>query len=173
MAEDDDSVEKTLERLENYVLMECLTLYFVVLGVVALFACDCSQDPNSAAFKIMEYTVLTCCVMDTYFSVFVTTLFLRPISNVLTEGRTASHHSRGFKQLETTKHNTLFGSSLAVISSSMLYLLLLVFFDGRNDIFQNEIWLNPLVIGKHEEGRKFEFYSCLPSIFCTTLFSRQ
>jgi hypothetical protein len=153
MEEDDTSVEKTLERLETYVNQEHLTLYFVVLGAVALIACDCSQDPDSAGFKFLEYTVLTCFVMDTYFSVFVTSLFLRPISNILTEGHTASRHTKGFKLLQKTKYYTLFGSSLAVISSSMLYVLLLLFFDGRNDVVLNKVWLNPLVIGEYAPAR--------------------
>jgi hypothetical protein len=153
MAENDASIEKTLEKLEIYVRMEYFTLYFVVLGVVCLFACNCSQDPNSPAFKILEYTVLTCCVMDTYFSVFVTALFLRPISKVLTDGRLVAQHSKGFKQLQKTKYNTLFGSSLAVVSSTILYVFLLLFFDGRNDIVFNNGWLNPLVIGKHKLAR--------------------
>ena len=130
--------------MQNFILAEHLALYFVVLGVAVLFACDCSQDPNSPASKILEYTVICYCMMDTFFSVFVTSLFLRPIAKALTEGPLVAQQSKGFKKLQKTKYNTLFGSSLAVISSSMLYL----FFDGRNDIVQNEKWLNPLVIGK-------------------------
>jgi hypothetical protein len=149
MEEEDASLEETLKRLEIYVVYESRTLYFVVLGVVVLFACNCSQDSNSVGFKILEYTVLSCCLMDTYFSVFVTAIFLRPLSKVLSDGRTVSQHSQGYKQLQKTKYNTLFGSSLAVMSSSMLYVLLLAFFDGRTDTVQNAIWLNPLIIGNH------------------------
>jgi hypothetical protein len=153
MAEDDASVQNTLERMQNFVIVEHLTLYFVVFGAAVLFACDCSQDPDSAGFKILEYTVLTCCVMDTYFSVFVTSLFLRPISKVLTEGRSVAQQSTGYKQLQKTKYNTLFGSSLAVVSSTILYVFLLLFFDGRNEIVSNNVWLNPLVIGKSTPSR--------------------
>jgi hypothetical protein len=153
MAKDDVSVEETLKRLENYVLMESRTLYFIVLGAASLFACDCSQDPNSLAFKILEYTVLTCCVMDTYFSIIITTLFLRPISKVLSDAQPMAHRSAAVQRLQKTKYDTLFGSSLAVVSSSMLYLLLLAFFDGRTEVFQNNVWLNPLIIGKHATAR--------------------
>jgi hypothetical protein len=154
MEEEDASVERTLERMEAYVLAEHLTLYLIVLGAAVLFACDCSQDPNSAGFKILEYTVLVCCANDTFFSVFVTSLFLRPISKVLTDGRSANQQSASYKNLQKTKYNTLFGSSLAVVSSTILYVLLLLFFDGRNEDFQNKVWLNPLVIGKHASAHQ-------------------
>jgi hypothetical protein len=148
MEEEDASVETTLQKMETFVFLESRILFFVVLGVIALVACDCSQDPNSVGFKILEYTVLIGCFMDTYFSVFVTALFLRPISKAMSEGRVATQNTVAYKQLQKTKYNTLFGCSLAVVSSSVLYILLLAFFDGRTDVVQNDVWLNPLVIGK-------------------------
>ena len=90
MDEEDASVERTLEKLDYLVFLESRTLYFIVLGVVALFACGCSQDPSSMGFKMLEYTVLSCCLMDTCFSIFVTSLFLRPMSKVWSDGRTSA-----------------------------------------------------------------------------------
>merc|ERR1712086_400293 len=83
---------------------------------------------------------------DTYFSVVVTAIFLKPLSKVLGELGTASvRRSEGFKQLNRTKHMTLGGSCLAVTSSTVLYINLLMFFDGSHSIFHQDPWLNPLI----------------------------
>ena len=52
----------------------------------------------------------------------MTAIFLRPIFKVLREGRAVAQHSAGYKSMLKTKYMTLLGESLAVISSTALYI---------------------------------------------------
>ena len=55
------------------------------------------------------------------FSTVVTALFLRPIYKVMGQGGAAVRKSAGYKSMQKTKWMTLTGSTLAVVSSSALY----------------------------------------------------
>jgi hypothetical protein len=61
-------------------------------------------------------------VQDTAFSAVVTVLFLRPIYKILREGGVGVHRSAGYKSLMKTKWMTLSGATLAVLSSTALYI---------------------------------------------------
>ncbi len=128
------------------------SLALVVLGIVVyLIETDAEgfNDVNTVGSKILEYTVLTCFVTDSYFSVVVTGLFLKPVMRTLKYGRgiASVQKSGGYKQMQQTVYMTLFGSSLAVLSSTYLYVNLLLFFDGKTSGMRSNPWLNPLVIG--------------------------
>ncbi len=108
-----------------------------------------SDDVDTVGSKILEYTVLTCFVTDSYFSVVVTALFLKPVMSTLKDGRGVASFERsvGYKKMRQTVYMTLFGSSLAVLSSTYLYINLLLFFDGKTSGMRSNPWLNPLVTG--------------------------
>ena len=64
---------------------------------------------------------------DGAFSIVVTMIFLRPISRVLREGGSnVARHSQGYRELQKTMYMTLFGSSLAVFSSTALFINFIV-----------------------------------------------
>ena len=69
-------------------------------------------------------------MQDTTFSVVVTALFLRPIYKVLRRGDVGAQDMRstGYKSLMKTKWMTLSGASLAVLSSTALYINSLLYF---------------------------------------------
>ena len=68
-------------------------------------------------------------------------LFLRPIYEILGLGGGAARHSEGYKNLLKTKWMTLLGASLAVVSSTVFYINMGMFFvlggDGK------PFWANP------------------------------
>jgi hypothetical protein len=86
---------------------------------------------------------------DTTFSIFVTALFLRPIYKVLREGDGVARLSAGYKSLQKTKWMTLSGACLAVFSSSVLYINLLLFFTlgAPGKPFYTNPYLNIFVFG--------------------------
>ena len=79
----------------------------------------------------------------------VTTLFLRPIHKVLGEVGVAVQESAGYKSMQKTKWMTLTGSTLAVLSSSALYINVGLFmFLGKNgNPFYAGPYLNYAVFG--------------------------
>ncbi len=78
------------------------------------------DDVDTVGSKILEYTVLTCFFSDSYFSVVVTGLFLKPVMSTLKDGRgiASVQKSVGYKKMRQTVYMMLFGSSLAVPSPS-------------------------------------------------------
>jgi len=157
MEDEGESAVETLETLERYFGLEGRTIYFVLLGVAVHFVGyitdgnESDVNVTATAFKILEYAILLIMALDTYFSIVITSIFLRPVLKVLREGKgQVAAQSKGYVQLQKTMYMTLFGSSMAVISSTYLYINLLLFFDEqahglRNTIETNPIW-NPLVI---------------------------
>jgi hypothetical protein len=79
----------------------------------------------------------------------VTALFLRPIYKVLGEGGAVVHESAGYKSLQKTKWLTLMGSTLAVLSSSALYINmgLFVILGDRGKPFYTNPYLSYAVFG--------------------------
>ena len=159
---DDDDDSAWLKSLQRSFTWEVRSLGLVVLGVFAFVLetdVENATDVDTVGSKILEYTVLTCFLMDSYFSVVVTAVFLKPVIGVLREGRglQTAQKSLGYKRMKQTRNMTLFGSSLAVLSSTYLYINLLLFFDGKTSNIRTSEWLNPLVASK-------AVFSC--SIFC-------
>jgi hypothetical protein len=79
----------------------------------------------------------------------VTGLFLQPIFKILGEGGSAVQHSDGYKSLLQTKWMTLSGSILAVMSSTVLYLNILLWFllGGYGKPFYANPYLHVFVFG--------------------------
>ncbi len=95
------------------------SLALVVLGIAVYLietGPEGSDDADTVGSKILEYTVLTCFFSDSYFSVVVTALFLKPVMTTLKNGQgiAAVEKSVGYRKMQQTVHMTLFGSSLAV-----------------------------------------------------------
>ena len=87
--------------------------------------------------------------IDTYLSVGITKLFVRPISKVLAEGSGVANEAAGYKSMQQSKWWTLVGSTLAVGSSTVLYIMMVLqFVWGGNDreLWRNK-WLNVFVLG--------------------------
>jgi hypothetical protein len=88
-------------------------------------------------------------MIDTHLSVGITKLFVRPISKVLAEGSGVVNDSAGYKSMAESKWLTLVGSTLALASSTGLYLVMALQFawggpDG--ELWKNK-WLNAFVLG--------------------------
>ena len=83
---------------------------------------------------------------DGAFSIVVTMIFLRPISRVLREGGSnVARHSQGYRELQKTMYMTLFGSSLAVFSSTALYVNVIV--NAVQPDFIESAWSHSFVFG--------------------------
>ena len=81
------------------------------------------------------------------FSILSTSIFLRPIVGVMrkTNG-TVRIHSKGYKHMRQTAVQTLTGSTLAVLSSTALYMNLFIF-SYDLDQYARSVWLNIFVFG--------------------------
>jgi hypothetical protein len=79
----------------------------------------------------------------------VTLLFLQPIYNVLGNQPAAGQRTAGHRSLQMTKWMTLAGASLAVFSSTALYINggLFIVLGGNGKPFYVNPYLNPLVCG--------------------------
>ena len=90
-------------------------------------------------------------MQDTAFTAIVTALFIRPIYKILRWGGlgNTAHRSAGYKSLVKTKWMTLLGASLAVVSSTALYINAGMFFvlGGMGTPFLASPYLNILVFG--------------------------
>jgi hypothetical protein len=148
-----------LQNLHLSLWYEVWSLALVVLGIVVYLietGAEGSDDVDTVGSKILEYTVLTCFFCDSYFSVVVTGLFLKPVVSALNDllvtasSQKSGRHKKRVRvsALTQTLYMTLFGSSLAVLSSTYLYINLLLYFDGNMTLgMRSNSWLNPLVIG--------------------------
>ena len=88
-------------------------------------------------------------MQDTTFSAVVTVLFLRPIYKVLREGGVGVQRSAGYKSMMKTKWLTLSGAILAVLSSTALYinLLLMIMLGGSGSPWHANPYLQVGVFG--------------------------
>jgi hypothetical protein len=129
--------------LEGSFKWEARTLYIVAVTIVV--------GQISSATAELVFATASCIlivVMDTTFSAMITTIFLLPILKVLGEGKGAAQHSAGYKKMQQTKWMTMFGASLSVLSSTLLYVnFLLAIFGGRGSQYDIVPWLNITVFG--------------------------
>jgi hypothetical protein len=106
-----------LAKLETSFKWELRTLWFgPVFAVVFVFS-------RQAAFVIAALMMVSLIATDGAFSIVVTMIFVRPISRILRKGGSnVARHSQGYRELQKTMYMTLFGSSLAVFSSTAWYI---------------------------------------------------
>jgi hypothetical protein len=96
--------------------------------------------------QLLEYAVLLIMIMDASFSIIITAISIRPIAQTLRDAGKVRTKSTGYVDLEKTMYMTLAGSTIAVLSSTILYANLLMFFNGKHEIFSENAFLNPLVL---------------------------
>ena len=104
---------------------------------------------NSIGYVVVGLGMVIVIGIDTYVSVGITKLFVRPISKVLTEGSGVANESAGYKSMLQSKWWTLVGSTLAVASSTVLYIMMvlqLAWGGPDGELWRNK-WLNAFVLG--------------------------
>jgi hypothetical protein len=128
--------------MEKFFKWEAYSLVFVV------FAAPMNFIYPPAAVALGFLCVLVIVVMDTTFSVLITLVFLRPITEVLNmnERNDDARQGDGERILQKTKWLTLIGSTLAVSSSTVLYVHMGLSLIVGNQFASNP-WLNVLVFG--------------------------
>jgi hypothetical protein len=129
-----------LKKLENSFKWEARILYIVIVGV------PLTMIHPLAGLALAAVAFLFVIVMDAAFSILVTILFLRPISEVLKNGRGVAQQSQGYRHMQKTKWHTLIGSTLAVVSSTALYINAILCFTIQGP-FWKAPWLNIFVFG--------------------------
>jgi hypothetical protein len=104
---------------------------------------------KSAGKVTAGFGMIVVLIIDTYFSVFVTKLFVRPIAKVLAEGSGVANESAGYKSMLESKWYTLIGSTLAVASSTVLYIVMVLqlAWGGHDGEMWSNKWLNVFVFG--------------------------
>jgi hypothetical protein len=131
----------SLSKLEAGFNFEIRVLYLLPIGLVV------NGFSRDSGLVFIGLAVVGTICSDTYFSVAVTGVFLRPITQTLRMGGGAgSTLSPAMRNLEKTKYTTLAGCSLAVFSSTLFYINIIVgiVFQGG---FVTDPWLNPIVFG--------------------------
>jgi hypothetical protein len=83
--------------------------------------------------------------IDAYLSIGITATFLTPWTDAIGLVR-ARGNEQAHKSLQRTKHSALFGSSIAVFSSTLFYINSILWVMGIGP-FVTSPWLNPLVFG--------------------------
>ena len=128
----------------SFIKWEARTLYIVVVTLMV------GQISATAELAFATVSCILIVVMDTTFSAMITTIFLLPILEVLSEGKGAAQHSAGYKKMQQTKYMTMFGATLSVLSSTLLYVnfLLWAFAGGRSGSqYDRSPWLHFMVFG--------------------------
>ena len=142
---DDEKSSQALTRLGRSLKWETRSLWLPPIGVAAAFI------DRTIMVVMLLVGALLLIMMDTVFSIVVTMVFLRPIVEVMQAGGRVACQSEGYRYMQKTKWHTLFGSTLCVVSSTLLYVNLVLFFMTYNvenpSIFQRNNWLNPYTFG--------------------------
>jgi hypothetical protein len=149
--DDGEGAKNFLQTLEESLKWEVRSLYAVLLGVGVRALSTMIDDPDTQmrvdrlGYTLLEYAVLLIMIMDASFSVIITAIFIGPIAKTLSDAGKVKTKSAGYLDLEKTMYMTLTGSTIAVFSSTILYVNLLMFFNGDFEIFRKTAFLNPLV----------------------------
>jgi hypothetical protein len=129
--------------LEQSFKWEGRTLYLIAVG------CPLFAIHPIAGLAMAAVIVILVIVMDTAFSVLVTMLFVYPINEILEilkEGEGSAQRAAEYKRLQKTMWHTLFGSTLAVVSSTVLYVNMVLCFTVPGPFFSIP-WLHIFVFG--------------------------
>jgi hypothetical protein len=130
--------------MTDFLVWEIRTCSFLVAVGVPTYAVS-----KSIGFVVAALAMAIVIGIDTYLSVGITKLFVRPISKVLAEGSGVANGSAGYKRMLQSKWWTLLGSTLAVASSTILYVMIvlqLLWGGPDGEMWRNE-WLNVFVLG--------------------------
>ena len=142
MGRNNDPSRAYLDAMEKFFKWESYSLVFV------FFAAPLNFIYLPAAVVLGFLCVIVIIIMDTTFSVLITIVFLRPITEVLNlnERNGVARQGEGYRIMQQTKWLTLIGSTLAVSSSTVLYIQMGLSFIVGNQFMSNP-WLNVLVFG--------------------------
>jgi hypothetical protein len=135
-----------LVKLEGSFKWELRTLYLGPLVVAAFLLFS-----KEAATIVGVLLVFPLIVMDGAFSIVVTMIFVRPLYRLLRMGSMAADQSQGYYDIQKTMCMTLFGSSLAVFSSTALYINVVLHFYQQDTNVTNH-WQLPLVFGPNADS---------------------
>jgi hypothetical protein len=115
----------------------------VVLGFPLWFVNE------KVALRIIFFGLAVLIVTDGMFSVIVTRIFLKPLFRIMNGADDGvRQQSAGYKRMWQTAHMTLVGSTLAIGSSTVLYLnILLLIAWGPGSIFYSSPFLHVLCFG--------------------------
>jgi hypothetical protein len=132
-----------LEKLEKAFKWEVRALYLVPIGMIIFFI------NATVASVFIGLGTLDIFFTDGFFSVVVTAAFLQPILSTLRQherpdDQIAAPRSDACKHIVRTKWTTLAGVTLAVLSSSMLYINTILW-AAMPDTFYPNPWLHPMV----------------------------
>jgi hypothetical protein len=130
-----------LDKMEKAFAWEMCVMHLVPIGMM-VFSIN-----MSAGYAFLTVIVTGILIKDGLFSVIIAKAFLRPTLQALHSkhpigGQVFQHRSEAAKRIERTKWTTFAGVTLAVASSSVLYLniILMVAMAGT---FLPSPWLNP------------------------------
>jgi hypothetical protein len=117
---------------------EVRTLWLAPIGVVAYTVY------RPAGALIASVSAVGILSLDSVITVITTVIFLRPVLFALAHVSDDRRHTTGFKSMQQTKFMTLVGSSVATLSSTVLYInvILMLVISGK---FSENALLNPLV----------------------------
>jgi hypothetical protein len=133
-----------LEKLDKAFSWEIRVVYLVPIGVVV------NVISKPASYVILGIIGVLVLVTDGLFSVVVANVFLRPILEALRSGRQsitgqpAQRQSDAYKLIARTKWTIFAGVTLAVTSSSLLYINFILWAVMKGT-FGPSPWLNPWV----------------------------
>jgi len=137
--DDDSPFLAPLKRLERLFLWEVRVLYLLVAVPVYFLN-------KTAMYVIGVLSIIFVIILDTYFSLSITKMFIQPLSRVLDDGGGAANPSQGYKSMLQSKWSTLAGTILAVGSSTVLYVMMVFQLAwGGSGMWKNK-WLNVFVV---------------------------
>jgi hypothetical protein len=140
--DDDNPSLAILKKMEDLLMWEVRSVCTVAVGAPMFIIFE------PAAYAIGAIGMVAVVVLDTYFSVKITSLFTLPISVVLGEGSGVVNQTQGFQHLLNSKWWTLVGSTLAVGSSTVLYVavILQLVWGGPDKEMWKSWWMNVFVL---------------------------
>jgi hypothetical protein len=112
--EEENSGLFSCRTLETWLKWEARILLLVPVGALAY-----SMSP-AIGYAIAGPAAIFFMITDTGFSISASAMFLKPILDVIHEGEEAQSKAAGMRGLQTTKWMTLVGTSMIVLSSSLL-----------------------------------------------------
>jgi hypothetical protein len=144
-----------LGKLDRAFAWETRVFYLVPVGTVLFFI------SANAAYVFLGVFAVYLLIMDGLFSVIVARAFLRPILQALRTERPIGglQATRG---IERTKWTTFAGVALAVATSSLLYVNIILWAAMR-DTFSPSPWLNPFVFMSNVDSMLNDFAMLLAS----------
>jgi len=159
----DSEWSRTKTKVENYLKWEMRTLILLFISFLLFFIHTMTNNEKNetyedkytgvelAAHIVLSTQIVVVMILDLFVSIFLTVVFLRPLLELLDRGRSASN-SEAYIQIRRTKIFTLCGALLAVTSSSLLYINLLVWYLWGYVHDPDNAYLNPLLFGANVDS---------------------